>query len=84
MGKSQAYRDGYIIGVIDGYLRAYERRARTGETGDWLDMCVSGGWTAPRATKAMHAHLEKSVPRFLEAIATVVLDGMKEACAEGK
>lgn len=81
MGKSRAYRDGYIIGVIDGYLQAHERRARTGEAGDWLDRCIAGGWTAPRTTKAMHAHLDDSVLRFLEPIATVILDGMKQACA---
>ena len=84
MAPSQQHRDGYVLGVLDGYIEAYQRVAAGEGSAAWLETCVSGGWTVGRTTDYVNERYEKSVREFLRPSASVMIDIMKQGCAAAK
>lgn len=84
MAQSQDHRNGFILGVLDGYIEAYTRAAAGEPSAAWLDNCLSGGWTVGRTTDYVNARYEKSVREFLRPSASVMIDIMKQGCGEAK
>ncbi|MDX1432417.1 MAG: hypothetical protein R3286_08200 [Gammaproteobacteria bacterium] len=77
----QQYREGYAIGVLDGYLAAHERARESGEGPTWLDICLSGGRTAPATAAELDAHLRGAFREFDQAAADILIDYMQRSCA---
>lgn len=80
-GQTAEYRQGFMIGVIDGYLQGQRARAETGDDGLWLDNCLTTGWTLRRADRELADRFEASVPLYANPAAAIVLDNLKDACA---
>ena len=79
-GQTAEYRQGFMIGVVDGYLQGQRARAETGDDGLWLEHCLTAGWTLKRADRELALRFEASVPLYPNPAAAIVLDNLKDAC----
>lgn len=78
--KTVDYRNGYVVGVLDGYLRAHDRMARHEETPHWLDECLAKGRTVKEVESFLADHLAASVKQNRRPAAATILDGLKVDC----
>lgn len=78
--QTAEYRQGFMIGVVDGYLQGHRARAETGDDGLWLERCLTAGWTLKRADRELAQRFETSVPLYPNPAAAIVLDNLKDAC----
>ncbi|GEM_PF-1765511 len=79
-GQTAQYRQGFMIGVVDGYLQGQRARAETGDDGLWLEHCLTAGWTLKRADRELAQRFEASVPLYPNPAAAIVLDNLRDAC----
>ncbi len=84
MAQSRQHRDGFVLGVLDGYIEAFGRAAAGEPSALWLEKCLSGGWTVGRTTTFVNERYEKSVREFLRPSASVMIDIIKQGCGEAK
>lgn len=78
--QTDEYRQGFMIGVVDGYLQGQRARVETGDDGLWLEQCLTAGWTLKRADRELAERFAASVPLFPNPAAAIVIDNLKDAC----
>ena len=82
-GYNTDYQNGYIIGVIDGYLAAHQRLNESTEGSPvWLDNCVSAGWPAPQLAQRLRMDLSRAYRDYKQPAAQTVLQHLESLCAK--
>lgn len=83
-GYNIDYQNGFIVGVVDGYLAAHQRLIDTqDESPIWLDDCVSGGWPAPRLAAGVRAEVIRAYQDYQQPAAQTILQRLEKLCDGG-
>ncbi len=81
IGHNADYQNGFIIGVIDGYLAAHQRLTNSPEEAPgWLDDCITAGWPAPRLAERLRADFGRAYRDFKKPAAQVMLALLQNLC----
>lgn len=80
-GYNQDYQNGFIIGVIDGYLAAHDRMRHDADSSPmWLDECVAAGWPAPRLADRLRREFRQAFREYKKPAAEYLLARLRELC----